>query len=435
MSETDRKAHEPSRDVPVSGVYDVVVCGGGPAGIAAALAAARCNASVLLIEAHGCLGGVWTAGALSWIIDAANKPGLMHELMTRMARESVSEPVAPGVGSFAYDPESMKLLLEQWCVEEGVSVRLHTRIAAVLTDDSRRVTHVVTESKSGREAWIGSLFVDATGDGDAAALAGCKYEMGRPENGETQPMSLMALLTGLDFRDVGRYCMNNGLPEDGRKLLLAEMARAGVEPSYAAPTLIHIRDTLFALMANHEYGVQATDAAAITNATIRARMEVHRLAAGLKTLGGGWSAIRIVGTAGQIGVREGRRIRGRYTVSAEDAIRGARFEDGIARVTFWTDIHSTNPKEGKGYGSDGVRSQPYDIPLRSLIAADVDGLLLAGRCISGDFITHASYRVTGNAVAMGEAAGVTAALAARLGVLPQQVPWPLVKERLKVESH
>ena len=125
------------------------------------------------------------------------------------------------------------------------------------------------------------------------------------------------------------------------------------------------------------------------------------------------------------GVRDGRRIRGRYTVRREDLVVGARHDDAVARPTFGVDIHAhtldENKKETISHG--GFRTKPYDIPLRALIAKDVDGLMMAGRCISGDFIAHASYRVTGNAVAMGEAAGAIAAIAARTQRLPHEVPW------------
>ncbi|WP_135557122.1 FAD-dependent oxidoreductase [Paenibacillus cymbidii] len=428
---TAESVMEQAKRLPLAGSYDAIVCGGGPAGVAAALAAARAGARVLLIELHGCLGGVWTAGALSWIIDAGNKPGLMRELTLRMERQRVSRDGAGGADSFAYDPERMKRLLEAMCLEAGVDILLHARVCGALKDESGRLTHVLVESKSGRQAYSAAAFVDATGDGDLAAQAGCAFESGRPDNGETQPMSLMALLAGITFDAAGRFCMNNGIAEDGRKLLLAELARVGVRPSYAAPSLIHIREGLFALMANHEYGVPATDAAAITKATLRARAEVHAMVDALRAAGGIWAGLALVATAGQIGVREGRRIRGRYRVDVNDVATGARHPDAVARVTFWTDIHATNPARGQAYGDDGVRSQPYDIPLRALIAADADGLLLAGRCISGDFFAHASYRVTGNAVAMGEAAGVTAALSAKSGALPQDVPWELVRQQLE----
>jgi hypothetical protein len=118
-------------------------------------------------------------------------------------------------------------------------------------------------------------------------------------------------------------------------------------------------------------------------------------------------------------------------VSTEDIIQGARHEDGVCRVTFNVDIHSLDPSVDKGLSNMGVVMQPYDIPLRALIARDVDGLLLAGRCISGDFFAHASYRVTGNSVATGEAAGALAAVSAREGIPPHAVPWSIVSRALE----
>lgn len=436
---------EQEREIPVSGSYDVIVCGGGPAGVAAAVAAARCGASVLLLEVHGCLGGIWTAGALSWIIDWANKPGMMQEIVARLDRMSGEASTAWGPStdsaaagdsggrkdSFAYEPEAMKLVLEEMCLEAGIAISLHTRVVSALKSGANRLTHAVTESKSGRQAWQAAVFIDATGDGDLSALAGCRYDVGHPDTGETQPMSLMALLTGMDVTEVGRFCMNNGVAEDGRQLLLAQLNQVGIRPTYAAPSLIHIKERLFALMANHEYGVSATDAGSVTKATLQARAEVHRMVKALRSLGGSWSDIRVVCTADQIGVREGRRIHGHYCVDRHDVVKGARHPDAVARVTYWVDIHATNAEDTKAYGDGDVKSQPYDIPMRALIARDTDGLLMAGRCISGDFFAHASYRVTGNAVAMGEAAGTAAALSAKLGVLPQALPWELLKEQLR----
>lgn len=135
--------------------------------------------------------------------------------------------------------------------------------------------------------------------------------------------------------------------------------------------------------------------------------------------------VQIAATPEQIGIRDGRRIRGRYVVSKDDLVSGATQNDAVVRATFAVDIHALTPEENKkgGYSNGGVKMKPYDIPLRALIARDVDGLMMAGRCISGDFIAHASYRVTGNAVAMGEAAGAVAALAAKSKRPPHEVPW------------
>lgn len=421
--------HEPARDIPVACTADVVVCGAGPAGVAAAVAAARTGARTVLLEAHGCLGGIWTSGQLAWIIDTRDKPGLMAEITAELDRRGARRPRVEGRFDYAYDIEEMKLLLDELTAAAGVRVRLHTRVAAALRDSAGRLRSVLTESKSGREAWTAPVFIDATGDGDLAALAGCGFDLGRPSNGECQPMSLVSLVCGPDPAEIDPF-IGGGLPAP-KERLLAELRRAGVEPSYTAPTLFHIRDNLYALMANHEYGVSALDADAITVATTRARAEVNRLVNALRGLGGPWSRLRLVSTPAQIGVREGRRIHGLYSVSENDLLSGARHADAVCRVNFGIDVHSTARAHGGSFDvANRTRSQPYDIPLRALIAKDADGLLLAGRCISGDFIAHSSYRITGAAVALGQTAGVTAALAAAQNTSPRDVPFPQVRSAL-----
>ncbi|NOZ21463.1 MAG: FAD-dependent oxidoreductase [Planctomycetes bacterium] len=423
--------HEPAREIPIVGDFDVVVCGGGPAGVAAAVTAARAGAQTGLIEAHGCLGGIWTAGLMAHIIDMRDKGGLIEHITATLDARG-----AKGRGH-DYDIEAMKLLLDEICLDANVRVRLHTRVAAAACDGAGRLRTIITESKSGREAWTARAFIDCTGDGDLAAQAGCAFDVGRPGNGESQPMSLIALIGGIHLDEIREFTSARQ-QEGSHKATLCELLEdVGTPPSYGQPTLFPLREDLFMLMSNHEYGRCAFDAAEITEATVHARAELHRQTDALRSLGGAWKNMCIVATSEQIGVREGRRIHGRYTVTEQDITSGARHPDGICRATFGVDIHSTNPTDGKGCSGEGRRVKPYDIPLRSLVAKDVDGLLMAGRCISGDFFAHASYRVTGNAVAMGEAAGFTAAKAALSKQLPHEIRWDQVKDefaRLKTHS-
>jgi hypothetical protein len=198
-----------------------------------------------------------------------------------------------------------------------------------------------------------------------------------------------------------------------------------------------VRDNLLLVMMNHQYGVPCFDPAKITEATVQARAELHKIVNGLRKLSGPWEGLQIAATAEQIGVRDGRRIQGRYVVNKEDLVTGARYEDAVVRPTFPVDIHALTKEANKtsAYHNGGVKVKPYDVPLRALIAKDVDGLMMAGRCISGDFISHASYRVTGNSVAMGEAAGVTSALAALSKRLPHEVTWKESEAKLKKLRH
>ena len=399
------------------GEYDVIVCGGGPSGVAAAISSARKGAKTLLIEQGGCLGGFWTQGLLTWLIDTFNKGALLDEVMERLEKNADGKKL-PNISRFTADSEKTKLEFERLCKEAGIDILYHTFVSDAVTDQ-RKVKSVLTESKSGHVYFDANVFIDATGDGDLGYLCGASYEIGN-EDGSTQPMSLVAHIDGV---------MINGTPYDSRYTsnkeakarILADMAESGIVPSYRSPLLAVLSEKYNTLgfMVNHEYrcGLNAKD---ITEGTIHAREEIHAVTDGLRTLGGIWKDLRVTATADMIGVREGRRIKGIYKITADDVASGRTFDDGICTVTFNTDIHSLLPNKNKAfevkYGRD---HPPYQIPLRSLISADLDNLMMAGRCISGDFAAHASYRVGGPAFRTGEVAGICAAHCATNGILPR----------------
>lgn len=427
---------------------DVIVCGAGPAGVMAAIAAARAGAKVQLIEAAGCLGGVWTSGLLSWLLDVCDKPGLMAELIERLEKQRaimdwnhrdhhLLEHITPDQG-LAYDAEVMKWVLDQMCEESGVMVRCYTRVADVVMQDET-ICGVSTYSESGLEFFMADVVIDASGSGYVGAMAGNAFEFGSAK-GETQPMTMMCLLAGLDMEALSDYHRfrkdgngSRGAAWNTEKVRLHDLLKAhGLETSYSNVTLFLMPSGTVTMMANHEYGLNGLDAADLTVASQRARHELQQVVATLKGLGGAWSDLQLVATSSHIGVREGRRLAGLYELSQADLKNGRRFDDGICRVNFGIDVHSPNPKQGKGipkFVSWGA--QPYDIPLRSLIARDVKGLMMAGRCISGDFLAHSSYRVTGNAVAMGQAAGCAAAVCSKHHLAPQALSFEMVQACLE----
>ena len=427
---------EPGRDLPLANDADVIVCGAGPAGVAAAITAARAGAKVRLFEWRGCLGGIWTAGLLGYFLDF-DKPGFAKELRDQLDARG-ARANSTSASRFCYDPEALKLLLEELCVEAGVKFQYHTRVSAAFRE-GKRLTTIVTDSKSGRQAWRAPVFIDTTGDGDLGFQAGCAFEIGMSEDCPCQPMSLNALLVVKDVEALRKFVRfgkpNPGENSDGEKKgrIKDALVSTGHSPSYGAPTMLHVSGNLIFAMMNHEYGIKPWDAAEVTSATVRARAEMNKMVSGLRALGGPWEGIQIVATAEQIGVRDGRRIKGRYTVLQDDLARGARHDDAVVRVRFGIDVHALSADHNKKHAimPKDIAMKPYDIPLRALIAKDVDGLMMAGRCISGDFIAHSSYRVTGNAVAMGEAAGVTAALAALSKRMPHEIAWSESEARLK----
>jgi hypothetical protein len=398
--------------------YDVVVCGGGPAGVAAAVSASRSGANVLLIELKGALGGVMTSGLLTYLLDTKNKEGIMSEIMLLL--QNANSQLHPRV----FDPEEMKYQLEKMCTDAGVTILYHSRVVNAVVKDAE-LKSVVTENAAGRQAYKAKVYIDCTGNGDLGALSGCKYALGSPSDNSLQAASMELIVSGINYEDMkaNNLMIHPSVPysEMAKQNLRNEILRAGVDPSYSHPVLTPIRNDFFNLCFNQQYNFNPLDAFNVSKATIDARSECHEVVNKLRALGGVWKNIRIVSTPEQLAIREARRIEGLYAVSKTDLITGARFDDGVVRATFPVDIHYGDSVKGKAYGDDGISVKPYDIPMRALIAKDVNNLMMAGRCISGDYFAHASYRVIGNAVAMGEAAGAFAAKAAHGNISPKKL--------------
>lgn len=401
--------------------YDVIVCGGGPAGVAAAIASSRKGSKTLLVERGGCLGGFWTRGMLTWLIDTEDKDGLLNELLEILEKEADGKRTTVPK-RFTADTEKTKFIMERLCSEVGVQILYHTILTGVVKDGNE-ITHILTESKSGAIAYGAKIFIDTTGDGDLGYFAGTSFSLGN-EDGMTQPLSLVCQVNGIEYEEIEPF--DSRRSKETKQAMLKELKEIGIEPSYRAPLLAVLSEKYgtYGFMINHEY-CNSLDVEAISDATIHARKELHKIIDGLRSKGGIWENLHISATADAIGVREGRRIKGLYTLTKEDVYAGRQFSDGICSVSFGTDVHSLKPGESAfDHHIYGNKHVPYQIPLRSLICADINNLIMGGRCISGDFVAHASYRVAGPAFRTGEVAGLLAAHCVRNGIEPKLVTDP-----------
>ena len=404
---------EAPRRLAVRRRCNVLVCGAGPAGLGAALAAADQGADVVLVERWAMPGGMWTAGLVNPFFEERDRGYIVRELIEALA---AADSWKIWCGSYCFDPEIMKLTLERMLQARGVEVLYYSQAVDAIVEDGC-VRGAVIESKAGREAVLADVVIDATGDGDIAARAGCEYAFGSPLDGFVQPMTLM-----FEIRDI------HGLRQrDSRGLydrLATVLAERGSDfelpfPRYgAAPYVITLPcDTAGAVQATHVYRVNPLDPAELTAGTMATREQAHQLMSLLGELPE-FADSRITNTASSLGLRESRRVTGIYRVNRDDLAEGQRFPDAVCSVRFGVDIHLGPGQEKVAHGT---KMRPYEIPYRCLVPRDVRGLLLAGRCISGDHYAHASYRVTGSMMATGQAAGLAAARCAACGTDPAEL--------------
>jgi hypothetical protein len=409
--------HEAARELPVLSEVDVLVVGGGPAGIGAAIAAGREGARALLVERHGMLGGMWTAGMVNPFFDFRRKGWLVAELIDRLNAEGAWRD-DPWRATF--DVEAMVRTLEAMMGEAGAGFLYHVFAADTIVADGV-VRGVVTESKAGRHAVMAKVVIDCSGDGDVAARAGVPYELGRMSDGLMQPMTLMFEIVGTgDYEQPG----GSGHTYD-RMVEAIEEHDLGVELPFGrvnyAPAIIKLPPPDNAVVqATHVYRLNALDPGDLTKGIVDARKQARDLVEVMRRMEG-LENVRLVRTGPTIGVRETRRVCGRYRLDEEDIAEGRRFGDAVTNCTFCVDVHEPAPGAGLPSGHN-TPMKPYEIPYRCLLPEGIENLLVAGRCISGSHIAHASYRVTGNCMAMGQAAGLAAAMALKRGRAPGDLP-------------
>lgn len=432
--------------------YDVAVLGGGPAGIAAAVSAARNGAKTVLIERYGFLGGMSTAALVyPWMtfhsaVGEQVIKGFAQEVVERLMELEASPGHLRDTVGFTYTltpykPEVYKVLAFDMLEEAGVDLLLHTSVIDVVAAEEK-ISHVVLYSKSGISTLNAQVYVDATGDGDIAYHAGAIWEQGNDDQ-KVQPMTMKFRMKGVDLDQVKQY-MQQHPDQFYEKSLIAELDQLpltgimGFYKQWNEADLGIPRDgVLFFAGPHHDEvlinvsrvsGLDPTNNEDLTKAEIAGRKQVLQLADFFQKHIPGFEHAVISEVGSQIGVRETRRIIGHYVLNGLDVLDARRFDDVIARSGYPIDIH--NP-EGKGVTANFINEGgAYDIPYRSIVPQQVSNLLLAGRCISTTHEAQATTRLTPSCMAIGQAAGVAAALTAHHQCRAIDIPIAELQQRL-----
>ncbi|MBD5606301.1 MAG: FAD-dependent oxidoreductase [Candidatus Eremiobacteraeota bacterium] len=434
--------------------YDVLVIGGGNAGCAAALAAARHGARTMLVERYGFLGGTATAAMVGpWMTFHSGEERIVGGIAQEIVERLVLMGGSPGhvhdasdyVGSITpFDPETHKALLFEMMRGSGVDLLLHAYFLETLHGDGV-VTGARVATVGGTRDYESAITIDASADAYVAASAGVALQTG-DERGRVQPASLMFRISHVDLDATAAYVrehpaeMRTSLAPAERdaasltavaglyRLWNAARDRGDVDvPRELVSFFISPYPDEVTVNMTRVVDIDPLDPDDLTRAEVTARAQAMQLLAFFKRDVPGFANARIAATAAQIGIRESRRIVGAYTLTADDVLHARTFDDAVARSAYPIDIH--NPS---GSGTTTFRLPPganYEIPYRCLVPERVDGLLVAGRCISTTHEAHASTRLTPTVMTLGQAAGTAAALTVP-GSRPRDVSITTLREAL-----
>jgi hypothetical protein len=418
---------EPARTLPVYGEFDVVVVGGGPAGLAASVSAAKHGARTLLVERYGFLGGMGTAGGVTNFAGLYGRKngamqqvvhGVVDDLLARIdALGGLNAPQDGMQGRIrvrSYDVSAYKCAADQLLLASGVQLLFHAWAAAVVMQD-RQISALVVETKSGRQAIRARCFIDCSGDADVAHFAGVPFELGDGHGSALFPSTMFrvghvdaprALAAVGDFKAINALMAQSQVREPGRYQFPREGAilRPQKNPAEWRANVTQIRNAQGTAM-------DATDARQLSDGELEGRRQITEYFRFLRNEVPGFEQSAIVDIAPQVGIRETRRIQGQYALSGEDILSSARFDDAIGINAWPMELHADGRIDWQfPRNVDAAEGRAYnDLPWRMLVPTTVSNLLVAGRCASMTHEGQSAARASGGCFVMGQAAGTAAA--------------------------
>ncbi len=457
---------DPQRELPVNTEYDVIVAGGGMAGMGAAISAARLGCKALLIERESALGGLATVGLVNIPLDFA--AGISDEMLKRLDEVN-------GHWHRNSDPEKHKLILDRMAVEAGVDILLVSHIVDSIVEGDE-VRGVIVENKTGRQAFTALRIIDCSGDADVAHFAGAECMKGRPSDGKHQACSLEFRLGGVDW---DKYNESDLKAEQPQWIQFIEQAAAKGDLPYMIDNHLnwvthvpgrpqHCCKDEISMCFSHSRNCQPLDAKDLTRMYMEGREQADILSKFIKKFIPGFEESYLIDTGSLLGVRESRRVVGEYVLSTLDFARANTFDDTICLSGHHYDLHnpdgpgnikwaalefdgkvnyvSTHGISGSwpppggwdnisdAYGRKGKdfqrKSKPSSIPYRSLVPVKMDNLLVAGRCLSSEFMAQAGCRLVLTCMNMGQAAGTAAAMSLKQQIQPRKLDHQELRAQL-----
>jgi hypothetical protein len=422
-----------NRTIPVRHDVDIFVAGGGPAGVAATLAAARQDKQVFVAEGQACFGGMGTSGlvpAFMRFTDGVNflADGIGHEVYNRMKQYADIPDDRPS-GVVSINVEALKRVYDDLIQESGVDFAFHTQVIGIESSEGH-ITHAICAAKSGLFAVKARIFIDGTGDGDIAAWAGAPFEKGDTD-GQLMPGTLCSLWTDVDWSQV--------TPQQDSALEHAIADGVFTIKDRHLPGIFRVGKHVGGGNIGHTFGVDGTDERSMTAALIWGRKSMLEYKHYYSHYLQGFEQMQLVATGALMGLRETRRIMGDYVLCLDDFKNRAVFRDEIGRYAYPVDIHPAAPDEAsfKQFEEEfqSLRYQDgesYGIPYRILTPQKLENVLVAGRCISADRFLQGSIRVMPGCYITGQAAGIAAALAVENSVSVHEIDVRQLQERLIV---